>query len=48
MKIRHRSKASQLDDDTSATRRLYIGQILAVKAEDKLPITWGKVKDFRH
>ena len=25
-----------------------IGQILTVKAEDKLPITWGKVKDFRH
>ena len=25
-----------------------IGQILAVKAEDKLSITWGKIKDFRH
>ena len=24
-----------------------IGQILAVKAEDKLSITWGKIKNFK-
>ena len=25
-----------------------IGQILTVKAEDKLPITWGMIKNFKH
>ena len=25
-----------------------IGQILPVKAEDKLPITWGMIKNFKH
>ena len=24
-----------------------IGQILSVKAEEKLPITWGKIKNFK-
>ena len=24
-----------------------IGQILSVKAEDKLSITWGKIKNFK-